>query len=160
MSTVTIVNEEPVTVEVTDPDTGDKEVIQIFEKGAPGQDGATDGVVEAFIAATTLSALRLVYVDDGGQIRYADKDDAASARRIAGMTLAAASLGASCNVLLLGMHEDVNWSWNVDGDRALFLGAGGVIVQGKPNAAVIMRVGTVITATKILLRLGEPLLSA
>lgn len=160
MSAITIVNETPVTVEITDPDTGDVEVIEVYERGAPGLDGNTDGVVEAFLASTILSALRLVYANDDGKLAYADKDNIESAKRVAGMTLTSAIADAALDVLLLGTHEDQNWSWNMDGNRALFLGASGVIVQGAPSGAAIMRVGTALSPTKILLRLGEPVLSA
>ena len=129
-------------------------------RGAAGRDGTTVAITAGFTAGPALSALRMVYVDDADALQYANNDTIDQVRRVIGMTAAAAAIGADVDVVVAGPYEDANWAWDVNGDAGLYLGMNGAIVQGAPTAAVIMRIGTVITATKILLRLGEPILSA
>lgn len=110
-------------------------------------------------AGAILSALRIVYTDPAtGKVLYADRDDIDTVQSLLGVTIQAAALDASINIVTEGKIIDSNWNWDLDGDLSLFLGNNGAIVQGYPGAsAVTVRIGCVMSQTSILVRAGEPI---
>ncbi len=112
------------------------------------------------VAGGTTSALRLVYTDPAtGKIFYADKDTPETVSSLLGVTTQAGSADDEINILTAGVWEDSNWNWNMSGNVNLFLSANGAIVQGAPTAEVIVRIGYAISATKIMVRIGELILT-
>jgi hypothetical protein len=111
-------------------------------------------------AGATLSALRIVRVSlSTGKVIYASNDSANTVYGIIGMTSAAASEDDVVRIHQSGIIEDENWSWNLGGDQSLFLGVNGAIVQGYSAGTVTVKVGSVVSATKIHLKINEPIIA-
>lgn len=177
MSTVISVNAPPISV------VNNEVVISVGGQGAQGigipAGGLTgQGLIKAtdadydtewatingnsidVIAGQTISALKIVYTDPtDGKILYADKDDVASVSSLLGITTQAGFLDNNINVRTAGELSDSSWSWNMGGNVTLYLGANGTIVQGALSGLVVIRIGYAISATKIMIRIGQPILT-
>ena len=122
---------------------------------------ATIGSINTIaIAGQSISALKIVYTDPAtGKLFYADKNDVATVKSLLGMATQAGDENEEINVITSGVIIDAHWNWNMAGNVSLFLNSNGDIVQGAPNGSVSVRIGYAITATSIMVRLGEPILT-
>lgn len=113
------------------------------------------------IAGATVSALRVVYTAPStSKIFYADKDASSTIGSLLGVTTTSGILDNDINVTTAGIITDSSWNWNMAGNVNLFLGTNGAIVQGVLSGAVIVRIGYAISSTKIMVRIGDTVLTA
>lgn len=131
-------------------------VLSITEQGAPGVSGA---IVQA-VAGVALDAFKAVWLDSElEKVYYADKDSIPSVNGFLGITTKAAALNATAYIATLNTLENPDWEWDIEGDMRLFLDNDGGLIQGAPNsAAAFLHVGMVLSATKIFIRISEPIL--
>ena len=120
--------------------------------GAPGPAGppGAPGVASAqqYVAATALSALRLLTVDALGRAFYAEP----GARAPVGVSLTAAAAGDLVTVAGSDhVVEDSAWTWTPG--ELVFADAGGVLTQVAPASGWWMPVGVAVSATRIVVRL-------
>lgn len=122
-------------------------------KGDPG-DGATPRIAVTKLAAAALSGHRLVRCVSATQVNYADAGTADHADDVLGMTLGAAAMGATVDVLCEGEATEPSWSWAPL--EAIYLGAAGALTQTPPSApsAFSLPIGYALSATTLRVRLG------
>lgn len=97
-------------------------------------------------AGESLSALRAVTTDGSGNAVYASNDTLANAQ-VVGITLGAASAGASVGVKTFGTMTDAGWTWT---KGAVYLGTNGQLTQTAPTSgAIVVQVGRALTATQL-----------
>ncbi len=112
------------------------------------------------IAGEIISALRIVYTDPTtSKIFYADKDTTSTIGSLLGVSITSGILDDNINVTTAGIISDSSWNWNMTGNINLFLGANGAIVQGALSGAIVVRVGYAISSTKIMVRIGDTVLT-
>lgn len=133
-------------------EAGATQLLEVAEQGPPGPPGpagaAGSSVVQA-IAAVALSGHVVVAYNTAGQLVPASAAELLHALRVAGITVAAAVLGASVAVQQREVLEHAGWAW-VPG-QPVFLGLGGALVQTPaPGAVFMMLIGQALTATRLL----------
>ena len=122
---------------------------------------ATIGNNVVAIAGQTISALKIVYNDPAtSKILYADKDIPSTVNSLLGIARDSGNIDNEIIVVPFGILQDSNWSWNMSGDINLFLGNNGNITQGVTVGAIITKIGYAISPTEIMIRIGEPILTA
>ncbi len=122
---------------------------------------ATIGNNVTAVAGQTISALKIVYTDPAtSKILYADKDIPATVNSLFGVTTQSGILDDEINIVTFGVIEDSSWAWNMAGNINLFLGSNGTIVQGAPIGDIVVKIGYAISETSIMVRFGEPVLTA
>ncbi|MEZ5691206.1 MAG: hypothetical protein R3D71_06040 [Rickettsiales bacterium] len=142
----------------------DKCIVKIVTeyRGAKGAKGDTgnSGSTLSLIAGEDLAAFKIVYKNPLDlKAFYADKNAIESADKIVGMTLEAASAGNSAEISIGNEVTNLDWDWDLDKDLRLFLDSSGEIVQGAPDEAlVLVKVGIVLSNTKILVRISDSIL--
>lgn len=124
-------------------------------KGVAGRDGI-DGVNGscAITAACgeILSALKVVRSSLTG-VRLASADDGISVESVLGITLTAANLNESVQVIVSGEMQDASWNWVAE--KKLFLGLNGNLTQSVPTTGQLICLGVAITANKILVHIRD-----
>lgn len=120
-----------------------------------------NNTISTEIAGSTISALRIVYVDpSSGKILYADKDNLSTINSLLGITIQSGSINSNINVVSEGKIVDSNWNWDMTSNVSLFLGSNGVITQGVSlSSAATVHVGCALSSTSILVRFGEPIIN-
>ena len=120
------------------------------EPGPPGNDTVTG------IAAETLGGHRIVRGSHNA-LTYATNTNANHADDIQGLTLGAATVGAS--VLLQRAGDVTEPSWNWTPETSVFLGSNGQLTQIPPDdsAAFTLCVGFAATPTTLVLRFQAPI---
>lgn len=109
-------------------------------------------------AGEDLTAFKAVYAL-ATEAFYADKDSIVSVNNFLGITANAASEGDTATIITSGILENSSWAWDLEDDTRLFLGDDGAIAQGAPNTAqALIHIGFALSATKILIRISEPIL--
>src|SRR5690606_23107372 len=104
-------------------------------------------------AGATLSALVAVYELDG-EVFALDKDDDAHIDQLLGLTVTAASMGASINVQRSGAVNNSGWAWT---PGRVYLGAGGALTQTPASDGFDVLIGRAVSATRLLLDLQDPI---
>lgn len=127
--------EEDIEVVVSTPTI----IQQVFSGG-----GATTFSVTA---GEALGGHRVVYIADG-EAFYADLMDVTTAGQIAGVTVAAASMGQAVAVQSAGLLEEPTWTF-VPGP--VYVGANGTLTQTRPVAGYIINIGVAVSATELLI---------
>ena len=123
---------------------------------SPAPETTTGQYSDPIAASASLSALRVVIVNESGQLAYADSATAAHAFRVVGLLPSAVSSGESIAVLIDGLIADATWNWTIG--SPIFIGANGVLTQSPPETGFLQQVATPITATQIDFEIQEPIL--
>ena len=124
--------------------------------GAPGPPGESIEV-GAIIACTTempLSGHRFVVLDNDMAV-YADCLTENHAHRVIGMTTGASDDG-NVSVQTSGEHEEPTWSWTLG--HPVFLGENGLMTQTAPTTGFSLIVGFPMTATKLFIKINQPII--
>jgi len=95
------------------------------------------------VAATNLSAFKVVYDIGDGSVNYASSDVTTHAGDILGVTLHAANSGANAIVIRQGQIIDPTLGLTVG---TLFLGNNGAIVSSPPSTGMLVQVGKASTS--------------
>ena len=122
------------------------------EQGPIGPEGAS---TLQRVAGETISALRLVYENDNGEVFYIDKEDDININSILGLTITSASTGGNVNVQRTGVVDDDSWSWDAG---KVWLGANGVLTQSPPSVGFDVLIGTAVSSTRIILNIQDSIL--
>jgi len=147
-------------VQVIYTDTDDTvETITIIEVGPQGPPGVPGESVEtgATITCSTdiaLSGHRFVVLDNDKAV-YADCTTADHAHRVLGMTTGASNAG-SVSVQTSGEHEEPTWNWTLG--QPVFLSTTGLMTQTPPTTGFVLIVGFPVSATKLFIKIHQPII--
>ena len=129
-------------------------VISDAQQGPAGPPGPPGAILHTATAATALGGHRAVFIASTGA-QHADNATEAHAGRVAGVTVAAASIGALVSFQSSGRLAEPSWTWTPDAD--IWLGTAGQLTQTYPSGAVFaQRLGYAITATEMWIDIVEP----
>lgn len=103
-------------------------------------------------AAYAIGGNRIVVVNSEDKIIYADKDTAAHAAKIFGLTTGAVETGATAKVQTNGVMQEPSWNWTLD--VPIYVGNNGLLTQTPPTTGFLCIVGFPITATSIFIKIN------
>ena len=129
-------------------------VVAAGRQGPPGLQGApgpAGGSAFQRLAGETLSALRVVY-EQNGQVFTLDAGDGEHIDLLLGVTLTAAEQGATINVQRSGAIDDAGWNWQ---PGRIWLGAEGALTQTPPVDGFAVLLGAAVSATRITLNIQD-----
>jgi hypothetical protein len=107
-------------------------------------------------ASASLSALRVVVLEEGNELIYADSGTPGHAFKVVGLLPSAVAAGSTVQVLTDGAISDSNWNW--DTERPIFLGLNGQLTQTAPTTGFLLQVATATTPTQIDFEIQEAIL--
>lgn len=130
------------------------ELLETAQQGPPGPPGAPGSILHTATSAEALGGHRAVIVSSAG-VTYADSSVESHAGRVAGVTVAASSIGSPASFQSSGKLVEASWSWTPDAD--IWLGSSGILTQTYPSgAAFAQRMGYAISPTEMWIDLTEP----
>lgn len=106
-----------------------------------------------FLAASALSALRVVAINGDGKLIYADPNNPDHAFRVIGLLQSAVVMNAGVQALMRGFVIDSSWHWQLD--KPIWLGANGTLTQNPTGTGFLLIVATVIDAQTLNFELQE-----
>lgn len=121
--------------------------------GGGGGDASFD---YAATAGESIGSYKLVRIALG-TVYLADKDNVAFVQNTLGLTTAVSTTGNPVTIQTGGEITNVGWSW-VAGN--VFMGDSGELTQTPPTVGILHKIGTVLTATSILIDIDDPILRA
>lgn len=128
-------------------------VVEVARQGPPGPQGPAGGSTMQLTAGATLSALVVVYEEDGSVFALG-KDDDANIDQLLGLTVTAADAGNQITVQRLGSVDNSGWAWTAG---RVYLGAGGALTQTPASTGNDVLIGRAVSATRLLLDLQDPI---
>lgn len=128
--------------------------LSVATQGPAGRDGASADL-PYFTTGEALGGHRMVVLIDD-KLYYADQSNISHMGLVRGMTLGAASTGASIQIQTSGVLTEP--SWNYTPNLPLYLGTNGLITTIPPSSGFVLEIGQTISATKIFLQTGQALL--
>ena len=120
-----------------------------------GPTGNSGGTVVA-VATQSVGGYRCMRFDSAGQLQYADCNDLTHARWVLGVTRQAYDAGADVDLHRFAELDDPTWAW--DTTLPVYLGHAGVFTQTvptHPDAAFMLVLGMPLSATKLLVNVGQ-----
>lgn len=105
-------------------------------------------------AGEALSGHRVV-IQLNGLAMYGSSSNLDHLNKVIGITKDSAVLGAETNIQFRAYMDEPSWHWATD--RAIFLGLGGTLTQSVPTSGYVQQIATVITPTRILISIQEPI---
>lgn len=120
--------------------------------GPPGQSGAT---YLTYVADGAIGGQRVVRATTAGKVGYVDPSDPAQAHAAIGLTMGAATDGASINVQFSGEMTEPSWAWAAN--QPIFAGANGVPTQTPPTTGFQAAIGVAISATSLVIQIKSPI---
>lgn len=141
---------------VTYPIDAEASIITIVTEGPQGPPGESSETGSTITCATalTMSGHRFVVLDNDKAV-YADRTTSDHAHRVIGMTTGASNAG-SVSVQTSGEHEEPTWSWTLG--QPVFLSTTGFMTQTVPTFGFILIVGFPISATKLFIKIHQPIM--
>lgn len=146
-----LVSYQPTLAKVVLKTITEKVFVTKARQGPPGIPGPTGGSALQRTAGATLSALVVVYEEDG-EVFALDKDDDANIDQLLGLTVTAADLGEPINVQRSG--EVNNSGWALTPGR-VYLGASGALTQTPATNGNDVLIGRAVSATRLLLDIQD-----
>lgn len=138
---------------VVQPEQAPAALVAAGEQGPAGIPGPAGGSSVQRAAGETISALRVLYEQDGA-VFVLGYQDAAHIDQILGLSLTAAGPGQPVNVQRSGVVDDGGWSWALG---RVWLGAAGGLTQNPPADGFDVLIGTAVSATRITLNIQDPI---
>ena len=132
--------------------------VYIGQRGVAGADGApgvAGGVVVLCTAGEALGGHRGVVLNASAEAVYASNAVPAHLHKVLGLTTGAVIIGAEATVQTGGEMTEPTWAWTLD--APIFLGENGLLTQTPPVSGFLLVVAFPVTATKIFIKLREPL---
>ena len=132
--------------------------VYIGQRGVDGADGApgvAGGVVVLCTAGEALGGHRVVVLNAAAEAVYASNAVPEHLHKVLGLTTGAVILGAEATVQTGGEMIEPTWAWALD--APIFLGVDGLLTQTPPVSGFMLVVAFLVTATKIFIKLREPL---
>lgn len=152
---IQILAEQPTSTVLVD-EVEEIQILAVAEQGPPGpagEPGPAGGSTLQRTAGATLSALVVVYEEDG-EVFALDKGDDANIDQLLGLTVTAADLGESINVQRSGAVNNNGWSW---APGRVYLGAAGALTQTPATDGNDVLIGRAVSATRLLLDIQDPI---
>jgi hypothetical protein len=122
-------------------------------QGPPGESVETGSTITC-TTAIAMSGHRFVVLDDDSAV-YANCTTSDHAHRVVGMTTGASNAG-SVSIQTSGEHEEPTWSWTLG--IPIFLSTTGLMTQTPPASGFLLIVGFPISATKIYIKIHQPII--
>jgi len=129
--------------------------VYIGQRGADGDPGVAGGVVVLCTAGEALGGHRVVVLNAAAEAVYASNAVPEHLHKVLGLTTGAVVLGAEATVQTGGEMIEPTWAWTLD--APIFLGVDGLLTQTPPASGFLLVVAFPVTATKIFIKLREPL---
>ena len=129
--------------------------VYIGQRGVDGAPGVAGGVVVQCTAGEALGGHRVVVLNAAAAAVYASNAVPEHLHKVLGMTTGAVILGAEVTVQTGGEMVEPTWAWTLD--APIFLGTNGLLTQTEPTTGFSLVVAFPVTATKIFIKLREPL---
>lgn len=150
-ATTIVIRPEVVTARVSSP----SQVTSVrVNTGLPGNSSGRSNL-PPIVASTALSALRIVALNELGQLEYADTRIALHATSTLGMILQAVSAGEAIAPVRQGLISDPSFGFIVG--EPLFLRYGGYLSHSPTiNHVFNLQVGIAVGVNQVLLDIGEP----
>jgi hypothetical protein len=130
-------------------------VVQVASTGVQGAAGAPGGTSEPRIASEALGGHRVVRSTGADTVGYASSDNPLHGDDTQGMTLGAASSGATVTVQRTGSVTFNGWAWTQG--EPVFLGTGGLPTQNVPTAGFVQVIGHAESADTLFLQIEPPI---
>ena len=122
-------------------------------EGGGGGDASFD---YAATAGENMGAYKLVRIALG-TVYLADKDNVAYVQDTLGLTTTVSTTGNPVTIQTSGEVTDVGWAWAAG---SVFMGDSGELTQTPSTVGILQKIGTVLTATSILIDIDDPILRA
>jgi len=129
--------------------------VYIGQRGVDGAPGVAGGVVVQCTAGEALGGHRAVVLNAAAAAVYASNTVPEHLHKVLGLTTGAVILGAEATVQTGGEMTEPTWAWTLD--APIFLGENGLLTQTEPTTGFSLVVAFPVTATKIFIKLREPL---
>ncbi len=129
--------------------------VSMLGSGPPGPPGPAGGSTVTYPAGENLSSGRVVIID-GGEAYYFQPADATHAGRAFGITTSSATSGNNVTIQIAGEITDAGIS--VTADLPAWVGTNGQITTSAPATGLLQQAGAGITATKIKINFGHPVI--
>ncbi|NQZ06059.1 MAG: hypothetical protein HRT35_02765 [Algicola sp.] len=132
--------------------TGDPDTVAGFDSSGDAIYVNPDSNIISLVAGEALGGQKWVTTNALGEAILADST-AADGNKILGMTITAASSGASVDIKMLGELTDPSFSFTPD--VPIWLGLTGLSTQTAPSIGIVSLVAQALTATKIFIRIQQ-----
>ena len=129
--------------------------VYVGQRGSDGVDGLPGGVVVKCTAGEALGGHRVVVLNEAAEAVYASNAVPEHLHKVLGLTTGAVIIGAAATVQTGGEMTEPTWAWTLD--APIFLGVDGLLTQTPPASGFLLVVAFPVTATKIFIKLREPL---
>lgn len=124
-------------------------------EGPQGPIGPSGGAGLERVTDVALSGHRCVRATSLSGVNYADTSTPAHAQQVLGITLGAASSGASITVVAAGEVIEPSWSWTPL--APIFAGPGGTLVQTPPVGGWLRVLGFATSPTSMVVQIAPPI---
>lgn len=129
--------------------------VQVASPGPQGTPGAAGGTYETRTASETLGGHRIVRSTGADTVGYASSDNPDHGDDTQGMTMGAATSGATVNVQRVGSVTHSGWAWTPG--EPVFLGTNGLPTQTPPSDGFVQVIGHAEAADTLFLSIEPPI---
>lgn len=153
---VTVLSVQPAIIEVVA--NVSESVVQVQEglRGPQGPQGVPGAGNSISITATSpIGGNRAVRGDGLGSVAYADSSDVTHIGKCIGITMNAASIGETLEIAISSEITEPSWNWAIG---PIYLGVNGLLTQTVPSTGFVQRIGTAVSATRVVVLVHQPIL--
>ena len=130
------------------------EHITIINNGSQLPSEDFEQVICTMEAGQTIQVNRVITLMLDGRVKHADKDIAEDAKDVIGVSITSAAIGGVTRIVKFGVIQGA--AIGAIGDN-FFLGNNGQIVNAPPTTGTWLYIGTQLTASTFLVKIGEPI---
>lgn len=123
--------------------------------GPKGDPGTGISVDVSLLTNQIVSSYKVMTVDPLGFAIYADPLNPDHVSNVLGVSINAVTDNTYVTIRSSGFLEDAAWNWT--SYEPVFLGANGALTQTPPTVGFLLIVATVISPTKLLINIKEPI---
>jgi len=140
--------------EVLTINEGTIELLEVAEQGPPGMPGSAE--FYTYPANGAVSGHRVIRISSGMATVCTTSDDL-YAHNFVGVSMNAATNGDPVNIQRSGEMVEPTWSWAED--KPIFMGSDGRLTQVANPSGLSVIVATVLTPTKIIIDIRQPIVT-
>jgi hypothetical protein len=150
-----VIESEQETIEIITDGETTSVVIDTGETGPIGPAGpAGDGSKITKIASTAIGGHRVVMASGANSAAIADKDTISHMHLVLGLTDGAVMAGNPATIVARGELVEPSWSFSVG---PVYLDNNGLMTQTAPTSGFILKIGTAIAPTVLMIDIGAPI---